>query len=91
MRLLRTKAAHPAWNLAVDEAILRAGTPTLRFYAWDPPGYSLGFFQKLDEHAIPEGFVPVRRPTGGGAIAHHDELTVSWIGARAKVDDVYAR
>ncbi|MHC4937692.1 MAG: lipoate--protein ligase family protein [Planctomycetota bacterium] len=90
MRLLRTPANTPAFNLALDEALLRSGTPTLRLYSWSPPGYSLGFFQKRDEHDVPEGFACVRRPTGGGAIAHVGELTISWVGAKRRVDEVYA-
>lgn len=90
MRLLRTPPASPAFNLALDEALLRAGTPTLRLYSWEPPGYSLGFFQRRAEHDVPPGFSVVRRPTGGGAIAHVGELTVSWIGTRKRVDEAYA-
>jgi len=90
VRLLRTPPAPPAFNLALDEALLRVGTPTLRLYAWDPPGYSLGFFQKRAEHDAPPGFEVVRRPTGGGAIAHVGELTISWVGMRKRVDEAYA-
>ena len=90
MRLLRTGALHPATNLALDEALLRSGTETLRLYAWDPPGLSLGFFQRAAEFDAPPGFVMVRRPTGGGAIAHTGELTLSWVGRRRRVDDAYA-
>lgn len=90
MRLLKTPPADPAWNLALDEALLRRGAPTLRLYSWDPPGYSLGYFQKRGDHAVPEGYACVRRPTGGGAIAHVGELTLSWIGARRRVEEAYA-
>jgi len=82
----------PALNLALDEALLRSGEETLRLYAWDPPGFSLGFFQRAAASPGPPGFALVRRPTGGGAIAHHaGELTVAWIGRRERVDDVYRR
>jgi lipoate-protein ligase A len=91
VRLLRTPPDSPAYNLALDEALLRSGVPTLRLYSWDPPGYSLGFFQRRAEHEVPAGFECVRRPTGGGAIAHVGELTISWIGERQRVDEVYAR
>ena len=90
MRLIRTPPAPPAFNLALDEALLRSGTPTLRLYSWDPPGFSLGFFQKHATLHPPPGFDVVRRPTGGGAIAHIGELTISWVGQRRRVDDVYA-
>jgi lipoate-protein ligase A len=76
-------------NLALDEALLRSGRETLRLYAWDPPGFSLGFFQRAGGIDCPPGFRLVRRPTGGGAIAHAGELTISWVGARRRVEEVY--
>jgi lipoate-protein ligase A len=91
VRLLKTPPADPAYNLALDEALLRTGTPTLRLYGWNPPGYSLGFFQERARHEPPPGFTVVRRPTGGGAIAHAGELTISWVGARRRVGEAYAR
>ncbi len=82
----------PAMNLALDEALLRSGEETLRLYAWDPPGFSLGFFQRASESPGPPGFTLVRRPTGGGAIAHHQgELTIAWVGRRERVEEVYRR
>ena len=69
---------------------MRCGDETLRLYAWDPPGLSIGFFQRVAEHPVPEGFVLVRRPTGGGAIAHTGELTIAWTGRRRRVEQVYA-
>lgn len=72
--------------MAVDEAILeavgeRAVLPTLRLYAWNPPCLSLGFAQPaadVDHPALEKrGWQLVRRPTGGRAILHTDELTYS--------------
>jgi lipoate-protein ligase A len=72
--------------MATDEAILRAVRtgripPTLRFYAWEPACLSLGRAQKaanVDRKALQvAGFDLVRRPTGGKAILHTDELTYS--------------
>lgn len=74
--------------MAVDEAILEAvgrreALPTLRLYAWDPPCLSLGFAQPVkdaDREALARrGWQLVRRPTGGRAILHTDELTYSVI------------
>jgi lipoate-protein ligase A len=85
-RLLRSGVAGGATNMAVDEAILRAVAaelvpPTLRFYAWEPACLSLGRAQPLadvDLQALQAaGFDLVRRPTGGRAILHADELTYS--------------
>jgi lipoate-protein ligase A len=89
VRLIRSGALSPELNMALDEALLRAGTETLRLYAWDPPGLSLGFFQRAAEFEVPAGFRLVRRPTGGGAIAHVGELTVALVGRRRRVDTVY--
>lgn len=81
-----------AAQMATDEALLRAvagghSPPTLRFYAWHPPCLSLG-------HAQPEsdvdwarlqarGWHAVRRPTGGRAILHTDELTYAIIAPQS--------
>ncbi len=72
------------WNMAVDEALLAsvaegASPPVLRFYAWAPPCLSLGVNQPyadVDEARLrARGWDVVRRPTGGRAILHTDELT----------------
>ena len=87
-RLIESGFADGATNLAVDEAIANAVTtgdqpPTLRFYGWQPPAVSLGYNQELDEgidraEAEARGYGIVRRPTGGRAILHADELTYSF-------------
>ncbi len=72
--------------MAVDEAILEevavgGNPPTLRLYAWEPPALSLGYAQRAaeaDADALARlGWGLVRRPTGGRAILHTDELTYS--------------
>ena len=89
-RLLRHGAATGAENMAIDEAITRAIAeglvpPTLRFYAWAPPCVSMGRNQKVAEvdaaRCAARGYGIVRRPTGGRAILHTDELTYSFIAA----------
>ena len=88
-RLILDPPAPGAWNMAVDEAILNAATqgnvpPTLRLYAWNPACLSLGYAQPIsdvDEKRLEEfGWDMVRRPTGGRAILHTDELTYSVCG-----------
>jgi lipoyl(octanoyl) transferase len=88
-RLLKSLPAHGAWNMAVDEAILQGviegtSSPTLRLYAWEPACVSLGIAQPisdLDRAALDlKGWEVVRRPTGGRAILHTDELTYAVIG-----------
>ncbi|MGB9897103.1 MULTISPECIES: lipoate--protein ligase family protein [Thermanaerothrix] len=87
-RLIRSSPAPGAWNMALDEAILEAvvqwqAPPTLRLYAWNPPCLSLGYaqsFSDVDIEALEAlGWDIVRRPTGGRAILHTDELTYAVI------------
>ncbi len=87
-RLIQTPAARGAWNMAVDEAILEAMgrdevLPTLRLYAWSPACLSLGYAQPFTDINVAvlesQGWDLVRRPTGGRAILHADELTYSVI------------
>jgi len=75
--------------MSVDEGILEAVTQglsptTLRLYAWEPPCLSLGYaqpFGDVDGASLSSlGWDVVRRPTGGRAILHTDELTYSVIG-----------
>jgi lipoate-protein ligase A len=74
--------------MAIDEAILYAlaeghGMPTLRFFQWAPPCLSLGYNQhwdEVDEAACQRlDYTWTRRPTGGKAILHTDEITYSLI------------
>lgn len=92
-RLIRSGPADGATNMAVDEAILRAVAagkvpPTLRFYAWEPGCLSLGRAQSatdVDQEAVrAAGFDMVRRPTGGRAILHIDELTYSVVAPQTE-------
>lgn len=86
-RKIITEKADGYYNMAVDEAIMIAHReekvpPTLRFYRWQPPALSLGYFQKLQEEVDAEkcrekGIDIVRRLTGGRAILHDKELTYS--------------
>ena len=79
LRVLVDGPSEPAWNMAVDGALLAAApTPTLRLYSWRPHAVSLGYFQALaDFEDLPADTPLVRRTTGGGAIYHADELTYS--------------
>ena len=85
-RLLVDSPTDGAANMARDEVLLvgvggSTSTPTLRFYKWDPPTISLGYFQKYREYESlpsPAGeLAVVRRTTGGGAILHDREWTYS--------------
>jgi lipoate-protein ligase A len=92
-------------DMAIDEALAEAvgngaSMPVARLYGFSPPTLSLGRFQKFKSAARMEkleadGITLVRRPTGGHAVLHDDELTysvalpkgagpVSGIGARKR-------
>lgn len=75
-----------AANMAADEAIFNAvraaaQPPTLRLYRWTTPCLSLGYGQRIrdvDAEALAaHEWGWVRRPTGGRAVLHADELTYS--------------
>ncbi|MGI6036610.1 MAG: lipoate--protein ligase family protein [Limnochordia bacterium] len=75
------------WNMALDEALLEgvaAGAPpVLRFYRWRPTTLTIGYFQNSEEihwsACTSLGIDVVRRPTGGRAILHGEEITYSLI------------
>ncbi len=82
--LLIDPPATGAWNMALDQALLdaaeREGLAALRLYAWEP--YTLSFgrnepaVRRYDRAAIEaRGMATVRRPTGGRAVWHADEVT----------------
>ncbi|WP_096153451.1 MULTISPECIES: lipoate--protein ligase family protein [Bacillus] len=88
-RFIDSGEKSPYFNMALDEALLDWHSegripPTIRFYGWNPPTLSIGYFQKVEKEvnmdAVREsnlGFV--RRPTGGRGVLHDKELTYSVI------------
>jgi lipoyl(octanoyl) transferase len=79
----------PSFNMALDEALLEWNSkgeipPVIRFYGWNPPTLSIGYFQKVEkeinlEAVKNQGLGFVRRPTGGRGVLHEHELTYSVI------------
>jgi len=88
-RIIPFEQYDPFENIAIDEAIFRAGRerempPTLRFYGWKRPAVSLGYFQDAEKeincgYCRDRGIDIVRRPTGGRAVLHGDDLTYSLV------------
>ncbi len=85
-RLIESGTGEAAWNMALDEALLRLQSQrcqaTLRFYGWTVPTLSIGYFQKhssVDQEACRrKGVAWIRRPTGGRGVLHDRELTYSF-------------
>lgn len=81
LRLLPFARADGPWNMAADEALLQgaaSGVAALRFYGWDTPTVSLGYFQEAAPVAAHPrlGALPVvRRASGGAALVHDREIT----------------
>jgi lipoyl(octanoyl) transferase len=80
------QAASGALNMAVDQALLESvqegSPPALRLYLWQPACLSFGrnqFARGLYDpgRARAAGIEIVRRPTGGLAVLHDQELTYS--------------
>src|SRR6266404_8254999 len=68
-----------AVNMAIDEALFEtAEVPTIRFYQWDHPALSFGYFGKYTEVSNHDRDI-VRRWTGGGIVFHGEDLTYSLV------------
>lgn len=73
-------------NMAIDEYLATQADlefPLLRFYQWHPYTLSLGYNQRAEDFAAErceaEGIDIVRRPTGGRAVLHAEEVTYAVI------------
>jgi lipoate-protein ligase A len=70
------------WNMALDEALLlgatESGRPVLRFYGWNEPAATFGYFQHYSDIERWTLLRPLlRRPTGGGLVPHQADWTYS--------------
>ena len=77
-----------AKNMAIDEVLATKSVktdnvPIFRIYSWQPYSISLGYGQNPDdlnlEKCKQDGIDVVRRPTGGRAVFHAEEITYSVI------------
>ncbi len=80
--VLNTGPGEPAWNMALDEALLASAMaralPVLRLYGWTQPATTFGYFQRHADVAQATLLRPlVRRPTGGGMVPHDRDWTYS--------------
>lgn len=86
-RLIQTGLGSAAWNMAVDEALIKnfkkGDLPILRLYSWEP-SLSLGRFSRTEEsidrdECERQSLFCVRRMTGGGVLVHGNELSYSLV------------
>jgi len=78
-------------NMAIDEAIFKESQkgnmpPTLRFYSWKRDTVSIGYFQNAKrevnlDYCRDNTIDVVRRPTGGKAVLHENDLTYSMVAS----------
>ncbi len=75
-----------ASNMAVDLGLLEAAedsTPTLRLYGFHPACMTIGQNQKIAPEIVQRvndrGIDVVRRPTGGRAVLHMNDITYSFV------------
>jgi lipoate-protein ligase A len=78
------------------QSLVASDRPSVvRFYGWNPPAISLGWHQDIGEIDLKKcaeaGIDVVRRPTGGRAILHSDEVTYSvvTVASRKSILSVY--
>jgi lipoate-protein ligase A len=86
---LETGAQCGAFNMQLDQWLaesfeelnLPQGTIILRLYEWSPPAISIGYHQRETEFDLErlnaDGIDLCRRPTGGRAVFHIEDLTYS--------------
>lgn len=73
----------PEYNMGRDEALLgemaaHTGPPAVRVYTWDRSAVSIGRLQhEASVRALYPDLPLVRRPTGGRAVLHGGDLTIS--------------
>lgn len=94
-RLIHSGPGDAATNMAVDDALLQSvadgvSGPVLRVYRWHPSAFSCGVFQDpavvLNVAACrAQGVGLVRRPTGGGVLAHDGDVSYAVI---CRVEDL---
>lgn len=79
VRYLRHEKASSAYNMALDEALLRLchTHPVIRIYSWQEPAVSIGYFQSIKVVPPKQSFI--RRLTGGGLVDHTRDFTYTLV------------
>ena len=99
---LNSGSGEPAWNMALDEALLEHAAslarPVFRTYGWTEPAATFGYSQRYAEVSSWTNLRPlVRRPTGGGLVPHDRDWTYTVVFPpghdwyRLKAEESYRR
>lgn len=89
-----------AHHMERDEALARerldnpALSSVLRLYSWQPAAVSIGYQQRMEtidlEASRINGVDVIRRPTGGRAVLHKNEITYAVVTKAEPADGLYA-
>ncbi|MDD5135800.1 MAG: lipoate--protein ligase family protein [Candidatus Omnitrophica bacterium] len=95
-RLIRSRPASAAYNMALDEKIffryLDDGIPAFRVYGWETPSFTYGVSQHPEEGldmglCASDGVGVAKRMTGGGILLHGDDVTYSFVCGKEDVGE----
>ena len=88
LRIIDDACGSPAFNMAADlyclESCCEQNTVFIRFYEWRPACITIGYMQKAAEllelsRLVKDEVAWIRRPTGGRAVLHDEDITYSCI------------
>lgn len=88
IRFIIDSPHNAAFNMAADQFLLEQCSLTdtiyIRFYSWQTPSITIGYMQRpddlLDLKSLQKDNVCwIKRPTGGRAVLHFEDLTYSFI------------
>lgn len=95
-RLIVSQPSDGPGNMSSDEAVFLSAVknesfqPTIRFYTWDKPCVTFGYFQKFQEFSQnPKNLEVTRRPTGGLAVFHGKDISYSIVTNKTEWPYVY--
>ncbi len=95
LRIIEDTSRGPAFNMAADLYLLKKCVTDrivyVRMYRWKPATITIGYMQDpdtlLDEVACTKDSIAwIRRPTGGRAVLHKEDLTYSCIFSKSMSD-----
>jgi lipoate-protein ligase A len=87
LRIISDIPRDPQFNMAADLFLMlqceQTGNAALRLYAWNPPSITLGYMQKAEQVLLLDRVKKqnvgwIKRPTGGRAIFHCEDITYSF-------------